>query len=173
MTPSIDILITIIGGILAFCKWVYEYSKKNRWDKDKYLVECIKDFNSNDAVKCCEKMLDWNAVKFQYRGIIIKTDDEEVFSALLTHNIKTEFKPQEVLIRELFDSYFDELTKLIIICNCNLISEKNLIKFMGYWISILNGEKNNKPKIFIDQINQYLKYYGYTELLTFLNKHKK
>lgn len=166
---SFDVILTIVGGIVAFAKWVYEYSKKNKWDKNKYLVECIDDFRSKEAVKAMEKILDWNSIKFGYKGTIVKTNDAEIYGALFTHDVKSNFTSQEVMLREIFDTYFDELTKLIILTKCDLISEKNLMRFMGYWFDILNGDKKSKSPQLLAQIHEYLIFYGYTELKEFLN----
>lgn len=167
---SLDVIITIGGGIIAFSKWVYEYTKRNTWDKNKYLVDSVNEFRKKEAVRCCEKMLDWNAIKFQYNGIIVKTTDIEIYHALQIHSIKDEFKPQEVLIREIFDMYFDELTKLVILVDCGLISEKNLDRFLGYWFDILNGNKQSKSEILVEQFFIYMEFYDYFELLEFLKK---
>jgi hypothetical protein len=116
------------------------------------------------------KLLDWNSIKIKYNEIEYKINDKILIEALITHNLKSEFSPTEVMIRNLFDFYFDKLNELIILRDCGLVDEKNLRRFLKYWISIMNGSKNSKSKILISRIENYLIFYGYTDVHKFLFK---
>ncbi len=80
------------------------------------------------------------------------------------------YNEKEVIIRKVFDKYFDELNHLIILKDCDLIQESNLKKFLKYWIKILKGDKRNKPEIVITCILQYLDFYDYKEVKKFILK---
>ncbi len=101
---------------------------------------------------------------------MVKVDDDILFEALQTHNVKTSYTPEEVALRKIFDEYFDDLNEFRLLSETGLISEKNYRLFMKYWFEILTGKKSNKPKKVLSQIEIYLKYYGYGDLYVFMNK---
>jgi hypothetical protein len=92
------------------------------------------------------------------------------YETIETQEKKNKFNEKEVVIRKVFDRYFDELNHLIILKDCKLIDESNLRRFLKYWIDILKGEKRNKPEIVITSILQYLDYYDYKEVKKFILK---
>lgn len=160
----------LIAGVSAAGKWIWEYSQQRKFEKSKFLLERIEEFNSFEEVKVVNKLLDWNSIKIKYNEIEYKINDKILIEALITHNLKSEFNPTEVMIRNLFDFYFDKLNELIILRDCGLVDEKNLRRFLKYWISIMNGSKNSKSKILISRIENYLIFYGYTDVHKFLFK---
>jgi len=162
------LMVTIGGGLAASFKWIYEYSEKIKWDKNKFLLEQIEKFQSLETTQLAQKCLDWNSASITYEGVIIKFNDETLIDALETHNIKHSFSKEEVKLRKIFDEYFDGLTKLVILSKSKLISKENLILFLEYWFDILSGYANNKKRELVEQIHNYLTFYGYTNLLNFI-----
>ena len=169
---KIELLITIVGGLGAASKWVYEYARKNTWEQNRFLLEQIEKLENLESTKCAQRCLDWNSATITYQGEKIKINDDNLIESLQTHNVKHRFTPDEVMVRKIFDEYFDSLTKLIILSKSKLISKKNLIIFLDYWIKILSGEKQNKKTEVVNQIHVYLKYYGYDHLYNFLKEKK-
>ena len=110
-------------------------------------------------------MLDWNKCKIDGETIT----DEILISSLETHNNRSTFTLTESKIRSLFDEYFDNLNKLIVLCETGLVDEKNLRIYLKYWFDIISGDKRNKPKEFITKLHSYLDFYDYDKVLTFLN----
>ncbi len=172
---NVELLLSVVGVLTASFKWVYEYSEKLKWDKNRFLLDKIERLQSLDSTKCAQKCLDWNSATISFQDEKIKINDFILVEALQTHNIKHRFGHDEVILRKIFDEYFDELTKLVILSKSNLISKKNLILFMDYWFKILSGESNNKKTDVVKQIHIYLNFYGYDHLYNFLieNKNKK
>jgi len=164
------LMVTIGGGLAASFKWVYEYSGKIKWDKNKFLLEQVEKFQSLETTQLAQKCLDWNSATIVYGGQTIKFNDETLIDALKTHNVKHSFSSSEVAIRKIFDEYFDGLTKLVILSKSKLISEENLILFLEYWFDILSGDAHNKKRDLVEQIHLYLNFYGYSNLLNFLIK---
>jgi hypothetical protein len=158
----------LIGGLAAAFKWIYEYSQQRKFEKSKFLLERIEKFYQIEEVKLVNKLLDWNSITITYDGKQYVIDDEALSLALVTHDSRSKFTSTEVMIRKIFDIYFDELKELIILRDCGLIDHDNLKKFLKYWIEILNGDKKNKPKDLVQTIQNYLEFYGYEDVLEFI-----
>ena len=158
----------LIAGLATSVKWVWEYSQSRKFEKNKFLLERIEKFNNLESTQKVQKILDWNAITIDIDGVDTKIDDSILVEALKTHDQKSSFDSKEVYIREIFDDYFTGLTELIILSETGLVDEKNLKKFLQYWIDILNGTKKNKPGVFVKIIGNYLSFYEYTEVLKFL-----
>lgn len=158
----------LVAGLGASIKWIWEYSQSRLFEKNKFLLERIEKFNSSESVQKVQKLLDWNAIKIDIDGVPTKIDDEILIEGLKTHAQKASFDSTEVYIREIFDDFFTGMTELLVLSNTGLVDKKNLRKFLQYWISILNGTKQNKPKVLIETFENYLEYYGYSEVLEFI-----
>jgi hypothetical protein len=158
----------LIAGLATSLKWVWEYSQSRKFEKNKFLLERIEKFNNLDSTQKVQKILDWNSISIRINDVKVKVDDGILVESLKTHDLKTSFDSTEVYLRQIFDDYFTGITELIILSNTGLVDKINLKKFLKYWVDILNGEKKNKPKSFVKTIENYLKFYGYTEVLEFL-----
>ena len=165
---KIELIISIVGGLAATSKWIYEYSNKLKWDKNKFLLEQIENFENKESTKIAETLLDWNGTEITIEDKSFYVDDKLLLGALTTHDLKNKFSTEEFLIRGVFDEYFDNLTRLVILSKTKLISEDNLILFLEYWFEILSGQKENKDKKVLEQIETYLDFYGYNTLLEFI-----
>ena len=158
----------LIAGVATTLKWVWEYSQSRKFEKNKFLLERIEKFNSLSSTQKMQKLLDWNAIKIELDGVSTKVDDVDLIEALKTHEQKMSFDSSEVLIREIFDDYLTGLTELIILSETGLVDQKNLKRFLKYWVSILNGTKQNKPKSLVETFQRFIDYYGYSEVSDFL-----
>jgi hypothetical protein len=158
----------LIAGLATSLKWVWEYSQSRKFEKNKFLLERIEKFNNLESTQKVQKILDWNSISIEINDIRVKVDDDILVESLKTHDQKSSFDSTEVYLRQIFDDYFTGITELIILSNTGLVDKGNLKKFLKYWIIILNGKKQNKPESFVKTVENYLKFYGYTEVLKFL-----
>jgi len=158
----------LIAGLATSLKWVWEYSQSRKFEKNKFLLERIEKFNNLESTQKVQKILDWNAIYIEINGAKVKVDDGILVESLKTHDQKASFDSTEVYLRAIFDDCFTGITELIILSNTGLVDKRNLKKFLKYWIDILNGKKKNKPESFVKTIENYLKFYGYTEVSEFL-----
>lgn len=165
---EISLIVTVIAGIFTAGKWVYEYSEKIKWEKNKFLLEELEKFHNNEANQTAEIMLDWNGTDITVNEKSIYVDDKILYDALQTHDVKHKFSTNEFLIRGVFDEYFDNMTKLIFMSKAKLIKKENLIMFMEYWFRIIKGNKTSKTQELVKQINNYLVFYGYDDLYEFI-----
>jgi hypothetical protein len=167
-TERLEILISIIGGFCAIFKWVYEYSKKIRWEKNKFLLDRLDNFHKLESTQVMEIMLDWNGTDVEYQGEKMFIDDDILFESFLTHDIKHRFTKKEFMLRSIFDDYFDNLTRLIFMAEMDLIEKKSLVIFLQYWFKILAGKYGNKSTALTIKIHRYLEFYGYDALIKFI-----
>ena len=168
MNESLKENFLYITAIITSIKWVYEYTNKLNWDKNKFLLDRIENFFKDKNTQNVEFILDWNKIKVESNGIEYKINDEILFEALQTHDIKHSFNGTELYLRGAFDDYFDKLTEFIILAESGMVSEKNLRKFLKYWIDILNGTKKSKSKNLVNQFSKYLEFYEYDKLKKFI-----
>lgn len=159
-----------VAGIITAMKWVYEYSQNLRWQRSRLLLEKLEDFLGRESTEKVHHLLDWNKVKIEISGTKIPIDDEILYQALQTHDKKSSFTETELKIRDLFDEYFDGLTEFLLLSECGLVNKRDFRKFMVYWIDILNGKSERKPKILQQQIESYLKFYGFDKLYRFIHR---
>lgn len=162
-----------ITAIITSSKWVYEYTNKLKWERNKFLLDRLEKFYSNTNTENIHLILDWNKITVSKEGEIFKITDEILFEALKTHDIKNSFDKTELFLRNSFDEYFDQLTEFVVLAESGMVSEKNLRIFLRYWIDILNGGKKNKNKDFSGQIEKYLLFYGFDKLNYFLKEKNK
>ena len=158
----------LIAGLVTSLKWVWEYSQIRKFEKNKFLLERIEKFNNLKSTEKVQKILDWNSIKIEINDVSVKVDDSIILEALKTHDQKASFDSTEVYLRQIFDDYFTGITELIILSNTGLVDKRNLKKFLKYWVDILNGNKRNKPEIFVQTISNYINFYGYEEVSKFL-----
>jgi hypothetical protein len=161
---------TILTGVSAVAKWVYEYTRKLKWEKNKFLLERIDIYKKKESVQKMHLLLDWNEILIDFDGERKMINDDDLLEALVTHDLKNKFTTTEVKLRGIFDDYFDSFYELVLLSEIGLIDAKNLRLLLKYWIEIIDGKKNNKPDEFVFKIKKYMRFYGYNELLNFIEK---
>lgn len=159
-----------IAGIITAAKWIYEYSAKLRWEKSRFMLERIESLLQRESTQQVHFMLDWNSIELDFDGRKVRVDDQMLFEALQTHDIKDFFTRDEIKIRELFDEYFDGLTEFLILDECGLVDKKDMNKFMKYWLDILSGERSSKSEKLNGRISEYMLFYGFGKLHGFIRK---
>lgn len=162
---GIESAIAFTALILTIIQWLWEYSQKIKWDKNVFLVYQLEKFNEAESTKIVNKLLDWNKVEITLKDSNVVISDDDLIEALQPHDRKHRFTQTESQLRTIFDEYFDNLTKLVYLCNTKIVPEKSLRMMLGYWINILKGESKK-----IQAINSYLSFYGYDELIKFIQK---
>lgn len=167
---NIEITITIIGGLIAIFKWVFEYTKQKKWEKNKFLLEKLEEFYELESTKIMHNILDWNVIKINLGNDEVTITDYDLLNAFQTHDNKHSFTKEEVKLRKIFDEYFDNLTKLVFMTKNNLIDKNGLNLFMGYWFNILSGKTNNKNYEIKLQIHRYLDFYGFNILKQYIEE---
>jgi len=165
---NIELVITTAIAGSALIQWLYEYSQKLKWDKNVYLVDKLDEFQSKDSTKLMQMVLDWNAIRVDLNGKQKTITDNILIGAFETHDKRDDFTELEAELRPIFDEYFDNLNRFVFLAKTKIVSEKHLRKILGYWFNILSGKSETKPKELVDAIENYLEFYGYSELKQFM-----
>lgn len=166
-TIDISNLIVIIGGFIAFGKWIYEIVQNYKWERNKFLLEKLEEFRSKENTKIFHQILDWNGSNIKINDKTFRVDDLLLITSLDLHKDRGVFQKEELLLRNTFDRYFDDLSTMVFMVKVGLIDEEHFRNFMGYWFKILKGE-GRKPEVFKTKVEKYMKYYGYEELYNFI-----
>lgn len=168
---NVELIVGAVGMVGASFKWVTEYSKAQTWQKNRFLIEQLDAFKSLESTKAMETILDWNAAKVTFGDKKIYVTDDLLKESLYTHDIKRKFTADEFAIRDIIDEYFDSLTRLVLLCEQDLVPKKSLVLQMKYWFNILKGSTDkSKSREIVDMFHTYMEYYGYTELREFLRR---
>lgn len=169
---SIELILSLVGALAASFKWIYEYARKSKWERNAFLIGQIEKFQDLESTQTMEKILDWNSVTLILDGREFFIDDYMLLEALKTHDVKHKFSKGESRLRGIFDDYFDNLTKFIFMSEVGLIDRENLTLFLEYWFKILSGESKSKSVKIVEAIRNYLEFYGYETLIEFLDDYK-
>lgn len=160
------ILMAALPALAGFLKWVSDYSKEVRWPRAKFLDEKMSSFLSDPDTKAVLIILDWNASGIEIPGDSgrekINFTDQTIIQALATNDERTDFTRQEFHIRALFDKFFDNLSQFNIWAETGLIDKGDAKKYIKYYLDILSGVRDNKPRQFTDAIKKYIKYYDFS-----------
>lgn len=158
---SLELIITIIFSAIGVGKWIYEYTKKMKWERTKFLSDKVESFLTDPEIKKVLTILDWNSATIVFKDQLLKYNDYMVMESLITHNYKTTYTKEEKYIRELFDYFLDELSKFQIWIDTGLIEEKQTKRFLGYYLNIMSGKRKSKSDDYIKSLKTYIEYYGY------------
>jgi hypothetical protein len=169
---NIELILSITGALAAAFKWIYEYSRKLKWEMNVFLLEQIEKFRGLESTKAMEKMLDWNAIYISLQDERILVNDLMLIGAFKTHDIKHTFTGDEAKLRNVFDEYFDNLTKFIFMAQAGLVDKKNLVLFLEYWFKILSGISKSKSHEVLNEMWKYMNFYGYVDLIQFIEEYK-
>lgn len=158
--------------VLTFIKITFEYIKGLKWKKSEFLSKEIKEFFNDKNVKNVCSLLDWNARKIEIEGEVVLITDEILFNALQTHNNKSKFTETESKLRDMFDQFFDKLSYFNIHINNGLVSQKEVLSYLSYYLNIIT-EPGRKPKKLVNVFSDYIKYYGFTNVEDLVDKYNK
>jgi hypothetical protein len=158
-------------ALFTFIKAIIEYIKVQKWKKSEFLTKEIKEFYKDEDISMICKLLDWNARIVNLNGQDVKINDNFLESALLTHRKKAKFTPEEAILRDKFDYFFDRLSYFNIYIENRLVDEKETIKYLSYYLEILSTP-GRKDSVLVKIFQDYISYYEYNNVKGLLNKYK-
>jgi len=158
---NLELLLTIIFFIVGGIKWLYEYIKKTNWDKTKFLSEKMDVFYSDEKIKNILTLLDYNVVTIKIGNEEVFITDNKIMEALITHDLQNTFTDDQKKIRDLFDHFFNELSKLQIYIDTKLVRKKDVLIYLNYYLDILTRKNKTKSKIYIKTLIRYIEFYNF------------
>ena len=168
---SLDIAtaFTILGGVVAGGRWVWEWSRQSAWERNRFLLEELEDFRHRDTTATVHQLLDWSTSTVHIEDTAILVRDEDLVAALDLHIHRQRFTADELLLRNTLDKYFDDLNTFLYMVRTDLVDEDHLRAALGYWLRILRTG-GDKGEGFARALHRYLDYYGWGDLRDFINQ---
>ena len=159
-------LIGGIGGLILFIVGFIRYSKSQEWKRKEFIANEFKEMNRDKKVMNAMFMLDWDKRRIElfpdnpnYVDRFSIVDRSLLKSALLSHKLKDRFKKEEVIIRDTFDHFFDELVRLNQFIDSKLITQEELEPYLKYWIKVICDDLDPKIR---NVVFHYVNEYNYT-----------
>lgn len=176
-----DILLKIIGGITAIVLFVIglrRYKKQQNWKKKEFVAKEIKEFYENKIVRNAMLMLDWDTRKIElypenpeYDKKFALIGRKELERALIPHGkLKAKYTPDEVVIRDTFDYFLEQLTRFEHFIESDLVSVEDFKPYLRYWIDVIAEKLPERTR---NSFHHYIQYYGYVGVIKLLGRFDK
>jgi predicted nucleotidyltransferase len=163
----LPIILATAGGGFALWRWTVD-QKWRRVQHAQSLVEkfldkrnTIKAFEILDTIGEveCESM--YNLGKKE----TINITDKFLIGALSTFDQRTENDDNEIIVRDIFDDFFDDLGTFQSHIDTKLIKLKDIKPYLEYWIQELTGHGRVHNVKFGNQVAKYLDFFGYDRVV--------
>jgi hypothetical protein len=162
-------LAAVIGGTFALWRWMID----QRWRRVQYAQTLIKDFIEKDNTEKAFDVLDTDGpVDFVVNGkkITINITDQFLIGALSTFDQKTENTDKELVVREVCDDFFGDLSIFQSHIEAGLIQLNDISPYLEYWIGALSGRGKIRGLGFAKQAAMFMNYFGYKRILVLATK---
>jgi hypothetical protein len=162
-------LAAMIGGAFALWRWIID----QRWRRVQYAQTLIRDFIEKDYTKKAFELLDTDGpVDFVTDGekITINITDEFLIGALSTFDQKTDNTAEELVVRDICDEFFGDLSIFQSHIEAGLIQLKDISPYLEYWMRTLSGQENIRGLGFAKQAAMFMNYFGYKRILVLASK---
>lgn len=114
-------------------------------------------------------------------GYFIRVGTTKQLMALMHHDLENRpaFDVTIMYLKECFDALFSRLGALQAMVNSGLVKRKDLDPYMGYWLTLLTGQRKAEGKVHAPPghrvpvfaaIKVYLRAYGYNDLIELVGK---
>ena len=179
-TLSFEMLLKIgafLVSIVLLLKGILEYKKAQNWKKSEFVSKEIKELLNDFEIKRALVLLDWNANNLSLADNEIENlkyfyfTDELIYNSLKTHRELSNFSDKEVVIKKIFDNFFDRIGWFDIYIQTGLIETKDIKPYLIYWINIIADETNErKDNDLREQMWRYIKEYNYIDFISICKK---
>jgi hypothetical protein len=162
------LIVATIGGAFALWRWMVD-QKWRRVQHAQSLVEkflekknTIKAFEILDTIGDVECVSKYDAKRKE----TINITDEFLIGALSTFDQKKENDESEIIMRDIFDDFFDDLSTFQGHIESGLIKLQDIKPYLEYWMSELGGHGRIRSTDFADQVARCLNYFRFERTLT-------
>ncbi len=195
-----DLIVKVIAGtaaIVAFVIGLWQYKRGQKWQKAQVLLALIDSFERDKRIEAACATLDWDArevqlgeersIKFENKMLVsaLRVPVMDIAVASLDNQHRTPepavtpvqeavFTPEESMIRDAFDAFFDFFHKLYAFQRTGLLKFSDYVYF-NYWFELLRDIGKYKDDREIQRaMERYIQEYhfvGVQELLQSYQKH--
>jgi hypothetical protein len=156
--------ITIIGGILAAVKIIYELTNTRKVRGAELALKIFEKADENPGIKNAYTMLDWDGSTYEIeKGRKEVICFEDLADCLRVTKLK--FNKKEKFVRDSFDELFELFEQLELYLKKKLILFEDVYVRTRYYVDkIIKRETHFSP---------FLDYYNYTYAKAFINRFRE
>lgn len=175
-------LIPLITFLIAFLFGLKQYRKAQKWKKQEFLANVIKDFFNDFYVGQTLSMLDWHEFDLKYSPEREKTfpyNREQLELAIETEDVrkikrkgqKPLFEGDEIVIRISFDKFFYYLASFQCHIENGLYKKEDIEPYIFYYLRIIGDRDKLQRLNDATRLNlwDFLRFYDYIKVEKFLN----
>lgn len=172
---SIINIITSFGTIGAIIFAVYQFRNSQKWQKAELLLNLIDRFDNDEVINRAKDMLDWDKKKIKIsESEFIDFENKNLLNALaIVEWDDDSFTPQERIIRDSFDTFFDYFHKLFSLQKSGLLKFKDFNYFYYYFELINNVSDYKGGDEYEIVLNNYIDSYSFIGIKSLLKQYKK
>jgi hypothetical protein len=163
------IFAAMVGGAFALWRWMVD----QRWRRVQYAQTLIKEFLENENTVNAFDVLDTDGpVDLLVDGdtVTINITDEFLIGALSTFDQKVENTEEELVVRNILDDFFGDLSIFQSHIEAGLIRLGDISPYLEYWIYMLSGRGKIRGLEFAKQAAVFMNYFGYKRTLVLARK---
>lgn len=179
-------LLAGLAALIAFIVGLRQYRRGQGWQKAQILLSLVNTFENNALVRAARTMIDWDERQIMIGDKVVHFNREVLASALRVQEYDvvgastiagTEssipYTPEEALIRDAFDTFFDFFFKLESFVRIGLLRFTDLVYFY-YWFELLSnfGEYKGDPSL-QTTIDEYIDGYNFVGLRRLLREYRR
>lgn len=160
---------TILVLLCLTAVTIIAYNKFDKKTKLKLAVQEYKEFKNKEDNKIAMRLLDYNETNIDLypkdeKNTKTIIQDDVLNQALDIHLESGEFTETEARIRDIFDSFFDDLGIFHKYVENDMLEQKDIVELKYYIEIIASDENKRKPKELKETFRQYIVFYKFENL---------
>jgi predicted nucleotidyltransferase len=161
------LILAAAGGGFALWRWTVD----QKWRRVQHAQSLVEKFlekrNTSNAFEILDTI---GEVECETKYNLEKKEtvditDKFLIGALSTFDQKTENDDNEIIARDIFDDFFDDLGTFQSHIDTKLIKLKDIKPYLEYWIQELTGHERVHNVDFGNQVAKYLDFFGYDRVV--------
>jgi len=158
-------VVAVVGGSFALWRWIID----QRWRRVQHAQSLIREFltkpNTNKAFEIIDTEGEGNFDTDDKHVTTIEIKDAFLIEALSTFDQKQDSSEDELVVREIFDEFFEDLNGFQHHVDSRLIKLRDVAPYLEYWMRALTGRERVRNIDFARQCATFLTYFGYRKVL--------
>ncbi len=155
-----------IFALFSYARAQVETHRTNLWKRKEFVALRFDRIEGSENCRTAMRLLDYNATRVRLAGISpeVRLNDLAVMSALAPRPLRGTYTPHEQLLREAFDEFFNELDRLAVMVEADLIEPEDLKAYAGYWLGLFNPTARDRPAAYGAILRRYVRVFSFSAL---------
>ncbi len=157
--------LSMFGGMIAvagFWLGFFQYIRTRRWERTRAATAQLRQLHEDPWLSLACLMLDWSD-----RSVLVPADFQEILGrktmmhttmtlkeGLTPHNLETQFNPEHVLYRDVFDRFYTYLEEVEHAIHRKLYSVED-VRPLRYWLEALFTHRFHDSTVFLNFAKAY------------------